>query len=485
MKNFFEIANVHPLLWQWTALLAVGWAVHGLLTRKDARWRLMLWRSVLAFSLALPLAGLWPVEIVTIDVPFSNASLETAASAPPPAVNVVATAPSALAASTAQATEKPPQQSAAPVSKRASWSWTRIALGVWALGCVLAAIRLLVMQAGLMRLRKQTRPADEAIARRAHEIQTDFGIKHIATISVSDEIQSPFLCGVFAPMILLPKSLIDTLSEDELCALLRHEIAHLRGRDLAWAWAWRWLQTIGWFHPLVWKTAAAHSLACEEEADRAASGRLEERENYSRLLSQMTLRILALPRVETQLTFNAAAQIVRRLRHLREHTATVWKTRHTVAGLALASALFVTIVGCRISRSDSQVSADGFKKLTVRVEDELGKPVEGAVVTATGYRVKGIHFPDAYGWSTNFAPLRRRASSDSNGNAVIEYPVMAREREKEYTGALFLQVDHPSFCWASVENNLGRHEKPVRMTRGATVAVNAFYGPNREPRLLI
>ena len=46
---------VFIFLCKWTVLLALGWTAHGLLRSRDARWRLILWRSVLCFGLALPL----------------------------------------------------------------------------------------------------------------------------------------------------------------------------------------------------------------------------------------------------------------------------------------------------------------------------------------------------------------------------------------------------------------------------------------------
>jgi len=43
------------VLLKWTCLLALGWAAHWMLCHRHARWRLILWRSILCFGLALPL----------------------------------------------------------------------------------------------------------------------------------------------------------------------------------------------------------------------------------------------------------------------------------------------------------------------------------------------------------------------------------------------------------------------------------------------
>lgn len=74
---------------------------------------------------------------------------------------------------------------------------------------------------------------------------------------------SPFLSGIFRPTIVLPAA----LNPAHLEAVLAHELAHLRRRDLAWntlLWA---LQTLLWFHPLSWVSRRFHALEIESACD--------------------------------------------------------------------------------------------------------------------------------------------------------------------------------------------------------------------------
>src|SRR5208283_897201 len=59
---------VFEILWKWTVLLALGWVAHGLLRARDARWRLILWRGVFCFGLALPLIQFLPLPVFQIPV---------------------------------------------------------------------------------------------------------------------------------------------------------------------------------------------------------------------------------------------------------------------------------------------------------------------------------------------------------------------------------------------------------------------------------
>src|ERR1035441_2642335 len=70
MKLLFDLSQspVCEILWKWTVLLALGWTAHGLLRSRDARWRLILWRGVFCFWLALPLIQFLPLPVFQIPV---------------------------------------------------------------------------------------------------------------------------------------------------------------------------------------------------------------------------------------------------------------------------------------------------------------------------------------------------------------------------------------------------------------------------------
>ena len=56
------------ILFKWTALLALGWCIHGSLRQRHARWRLLLWRSLLVCGVMLPVLAFLPVPGFKIPV---------------------------------------------------------------------------------------------------------------------------------------------------------------------------------------------------------------------------------------------------------------------------------------------------------------------------------------------------------------------------------------------------------------------------------
>ena len=351
------------VLLKWTILLALGWVAHWLLQEQHARWRLTLWRSLLCLSLAVPLTVLLPVPAFRIPVykipplPGRVAELtptdHLGGSRPdsrPLSVDVPAGPPDGLAP--AKNREVQPSQAAAKAVP-----WTALLLTVWSLGAVLGFLRLVRLQRQLSRIRRDTRLAESSLQEMARQIQNKMGVANTLDLRVADEVSSPFACGLFRPMIVLPRAMAQDLAPDELSALLAHEIAHFRRHDLFWCLGWRWTQAAFWFHPLVWRIPEVHGLACEQEADQIASGQLEDKALYPRLLARLILRVHALPEVETRLVLNGTSRVARRLRHLQHGGAGVWNWRKSAAGFGLAAALFVLATACGPSSPANGASA--------------------------------------------------------------------------------------------------------------------------------
>jgi beta-lactamase regulating signal transducer with metallopeptidase domain len=482
---FHAFSPVLTVLGKWTLLLALGWAAHGLLRRSHSRWRVILWRSVFCFTLLLPLLPFFPVSTLTIPLPELPAPPASAAELVSPVAS-----PGSVHVGPSVAAEKPVD--AKVVSEIASATaaqrslapefWRDVLLLGWGIGVVVGGLRLIRLQARLSRLQQEAEPVDPELERCVRETQSQLGVRRKIRVRLSSAIGSPFVCGLWKPTILLPRTL--TLSPNELSVVLRHEIAHFRRHDLAWCVGWRWLNVLGWFHPLVWKIPAAHSLACEQEADRIASGPSEDRNYYAQTLARLALRVLALPPVETRLTMNGTSQIARRIRHLQEGART-WNWKYSVTGFALIGGLFLLIAGVEFSNGSSGSSntsaSNTFKQLLVVVQDENGKPLEGATIVPDGFRVKGPRRVDGHGWNRRVFGPPEKVTTDREGNAYVKYAVLGVPEEKLYTGDIVFSVIHPDFCTTRLQEfPVDGSANPIRLTRGIHVEISAWFGSDHQ-----
>jgi bla regulator protein blaR1 len=78
--------------------------------------------------------------------------------------------------------------------------------------------------------------------------------------------------GIFRPVLLLPEGIMDRLSPAQLDAIVAHEVSHVRRRDNLTGPIHMVVETILWFHPLVWWIRARlideRERACDEEVLR-------------------------------------------------------------------------------------------------------------------------------------------------------------------------------------------------------------------------
>lgn len=145
-----------------------------------------------------------------------------------------------------------------------------IAAVVW-----LAGLLVLLSYAGIsyLRLRRRVRPS----------------IRLYDRLWLCDQIESPFILGLFKPRIYLPS----TLSEPQLSHVISHETAHISRLDHWWKPLGYLLLAVNWFNPLVWLAyyllCRDIELACDEKVIRTMPP--DAKKDYSH-----TLLTLSLPR---------------------------------------------------------------------------------------------------------------------------------------------------------------------------------------------
>ncbi|HYM59764.1 MAG TPA: M56 family metallopeptidase [Thermoanaerobaculia bacterium] len=82
-------------------------------------------------------------------------------------------------------------------------------------------------------------------------------------------LAEPAVIGIVRPVIVLPALLHDSLDQNELRAVLRHELAHVARRDNASAALARIVCLAFWWNPLVWIAASRMRAEAERACDEA------------------------------------------------------------------------------------------------------------------------------------------------------------------------------------------------------------------------
>jgi uncharacterized protein (TIGR03435 family) len=87
-------------------------------------------------------------------------------------------------------------------------------------------------------------------------------------VRTTPTLLEPGIVGLWKPVILLPAGIESYLTAGQLEAVLAHEVCHARRRDNLTAAVHMLVETLFWFHPVVWwigsRLVAERELACDE-----------------------------------------------------------------------------------------------------------------------------------------------------------------------------------------------------------------------------
>lgn len=136
------------------------------------------------------------------------------------------------------------------------------AVYVWLFGAVFAAFLAVFMHIINRRRFACALPCGYDISL----LKNAYGIRRRVRLRISDRTDAPFTYGVFAPVIILPKSIAEAHIEN----VLRHELAHIKRCDVLFRGLLTVCAAVHWFNPLVWIMLALAvrdtELACDETA---------------------------------------------------------------------------------------------------------------------------------------------------------------------------------------------------------------------------
>ncbi len=156
---------------------------------------------------------------------------------------------------------------------------------IWLAGVIILTARLILASLALDRLVRRSADAPEDIARECREIAEHLGCTRTVRVIRSPDVATPCLAGIVRPVLLLP----DREGQDDLPAILAHELAHARHHDLAWNLASHLATIALWFHPLAWRLRSAHAAACDAVSDAVAADFLGDVASYGRALARLAV----------------------------------------------------------------------------------------------------------------------------------------------------------------------------------------------------
>src|SRR5665648_488968 len=175
-----------------------------------------------------------------------------------------------------------------PISKDLSYGWI---LGiVWLVGALILGILTLATNLRFyLKVRREPFVKDARMTKLMHECTRKLGIRKNLPILIMNGIDSPCLFGIISPKLLLPKSLVNRLNEENMRHIFFHELSHYKRNDILINWVAVAAQIVHWFNPLIWYSFAKMREDCELACDANTLSFLRPEEYQSYGLSIISL----------------------------------------------------------------------------------------------------------------------------------------------------------------------------------------------------
>ena len=254
----FTLNKRAPAAWRaWIWRIALVQSAFALLPLAPIRWEILAPPTIAPIA-ATPSARAKPNEI--FDTDNLNSSPLEMPDAPP--------LENALSLENATPIESAPHVPIAQ-AQPALLDWRALLLAIYAFGVAFQCAQLARGKRQLRRTLRDCKLNENAdLITRLNELTARSHLKIAPQLLIS-EGGSPFLTGIWRPRIILPLALCEA-ENAQLDAVLAHELAHQKRRDLIWLGATWLLQTLLWFHPLAWAARRFHGLETECACDELA-----------------------------------------------------------------------------------------------------------------------------------------------------------------------------------------------------------------------
>lgn len=100
-------------------------------------------------------------------------------------------------------------------------------------------------------------------------------------IRVTNEINSPSLCGIIKPKILIPLKVVTSVNEKEMKYIIMHELCHYKRKDILVTWITSIVKAIHWFNPIIYLGLNIMGSDCEAACDEMVLTKIGEKENIN------------------------------------------------------------------------------------------------------------------------------------------------------------------------------------------------------------
>jgi beta-lactamase regulating signal transducer with metallopeptidase domain len=156
---------------------------------------------------------------------------------------------------------------------------------IWLCGSLSTLFMLATGLIGVEQMRRSSRLVESGdLPQRCRALANSLGIARRVSVGICDRLAMPVLVGIVRPLILLPPAALNGWSVEQLEMVLLHELAHVRRWDNLVNLIQRLVESMLFFHPVVWWLSGWVRLERELCCDRLVVERLGHPVAYAEML---------------------------------------------------------------------------------------------------------------------------------------------------------------------------------------------------------
>lgn len=259
--------------------------------------------------------------------------------------------------------------------------WIPWLTGVWITGVAVCVLRLVI---GCIQVQKLRRMAADRLpkewADRVRELSERVGVRQKVRMLIVDRLDVPATIGTVRALILMPACALARLSNDQLEALIAHELAHIKRYDYLVNLVQSFIEAVLFYHPAVWWISKQIRNEREHACDDIAVGAVGDALVYARALERLeTIRSSPAPSLAMAVNGGSVCDRIRRLIGLPTQTRQRLPATPFVA-LALGALALVAVSARAVAASTEAATSKAQKGL---MDPERGVLAELSEVSVT------------------------------------------------------------------------------------------------------
>ncbi|ELP30752.1 M56 family metallopeptidase [Rhodopirellula baltica] len=258
------------------------------------------------------------------------------------------------------------------LSFETGWHLQVLIIG-WLIGMAIFSIRpILGWWSQRKLLRDATGEIPDHLAISIERALNRVGVRRVVRFKLVSSHSSPMVTGWLRPIVLVPVSMLTTLSPQELDLLIVHELLHVRRHDCFVNAIQVLMETVFFYHPAVWWLSREIHVSREFCCDDSVSESREERLNYCRALLKLETSRPPKP------AFTLAAQDGDLLRRIRRLSLEVEPSLSCSPVASLASGALVAAIAFVLLLAPTMVEHPA--SVAVAIEPPVAPPPEAVSV---------------------------------------------------------------------------------------------------------